>query len=67
MERARVFEKLKLRERDTIPKPVGLGSGGRAKPILFDVRSSDIRWKFNGHSMLVQPLFDGCSMSSAVR
>ena len=43
MERVHVFEKLKLRERDTIPKPVGLGFATPAKPVPFDARSSSIR------------------------
>ena len=62
-----MFSKSWSYERDTIPKPVGLGFAARAKVVLFDARSLNIRWIFNGYSMVVQSAFDGRSTSSAGR
>jgi hypothetical protein len=52
-------------EERAIPKPVGLGFAAPAKPVLFDARSSNIRWIFNAYSMLVQSPFNGRSAFSA--
>ncbi len=58
MERARVFEKLKLRERDTIPKPVGLGSLGPRSGL-------SVRHPSGAHPVFVQVLSGACPALAA--
>jgi hypothetical protein len=45
-------------ERDTIPKPVGLGFAARAKPVPFDARSLNIRWIFDVRSTVIRRTFN---------
>lgn len=45
-------------ERDTIPKPVGLGFAARARRVLFNGRSMNIRWIFDERSIAIRRTFN---------
>ena len=45
-------------ERDTIPKPSGLGFSARAQRALFDARSTNIQWIFDERSIAIQRTFN---------
>jgi hypothetical protein len=45
-------------ERDTIPKPDGLGFAARVQPVLFDARSTNIQWIFDERSIAIRWTFN---------
>jgi hypothetical protein len=45
-------------ERDTIPKPGGLGFSARAQRALFDARSTNIQWIFVERSIAIRRTFN---------
>jgi hypothetical protein len=47
-----------LLRKDTIPKPGGLGFAARARRVLFDARSMNIRWIFDACSAFVRRTFN---------
>jgi hypothetical protein len=45
-------------ERDTIPKPDGLGFAARVQPVLFDARSTNIQWIFDERLIAIRRTFN---------
>jgi hypothetical protein len=45
-------------ERDTIPKPGGLGFAARVQRVLFDARSTNIQWIFDERSIAIRRTFN---------